>query len=64
MIGLRRSWISSASQTDHDGAFEMQPPFAEHQPEVIAAWEEAFQSIPPEKRMRKGELRPPTEDGI
>ena len=41
--------------------FEMQPPFAEHQPEVIAAWEEAFQSIPPEKRMRKGELRPPTE---
>ena len=41
-------------------AFELQPPFAESQPEVIAAWEEAFQSIPPEKRMRKGELRPPT----
>ena len=41
--------------------FEMQPPFAEHQPEVIAAWEEAFQSIPPEKRERKGNLRPPTE---
>lgn len=41
--------------------FEMQPPFAEHQPDVIAAWEEAFQAIPPEKRMRKGELRPPTK---
>jgi hypothetical protein len=45
----------------HDGAFEMQPPFAEHQPQVIAAWQEAFESIPPDKRTRKGELRPPTE---
>ena len=53
--------LDRSHPSDHDGAFEMQPPFAEHQPEVIAAWEEAFQSIPPEKRMRKGELRPPTE---
>jgi len=39
----------------------MQPPFAEHQPQVIAAWREAFESIPPDRRTRKGELRPPTE---
>ena len=39
----------------------MQPPFAEHQPHVINAWQEAFESIPPDKRTRKGELRPPTE---
>lgn len=48
-------------QSGNGTSFEMQPPFAEHQPEVIAAWEEAFQSIPPDKRMRKGELRPPTK---
>ena len=48
-------------QAGNNTSFDLQPPFAEHQPEVIAAWEEAFQSIPPEKRMRKGELRPPTE---
>lgn len=41
-------------------AFEMQPPFAEHQPQVVAAWQEVFESIPPDKRTRKGELRPPT----
>lgn len=39
----------------------MQPPFAEHQPQVIAAWQEAFESISPDKRTRKGELRPPTK---
>lgn len=43
------------------GGAEMQPPFAEHQPHVINAWQEAFESIPPDKRTRKGELRPPTE---
>jgi hypothetical protein len=48
-------------QAGNSTSFDMQPPFAENQPEVIAAWEEAFQSIPPEKRMRKGELRPPTK---
>jgi len=31
------------------------------QPEVIAAWKEAYESIPPDKRERKGEPRPPTE---
>jgi len=43
------------------GGAEMQPPFAEHQPHVIRSWQEAFESIPPDKRTRKGELRPPTE---
>lgn len=42
-------------------AFELQPPFAESQPEVIAAWQEAYESIPPDKRTRKGQPRPPTE---
>lgn len=41
--------------------FEMEPPFAEAQPDVIAAWQEAYESIPPDKRERKGEPRPPTE---
>jgi hypothetical protein len=39
----------------------MEPPFAEAQPEVIAAWQEAWEAIPPDKRDRKGEARPPTE---
>ena len=47
-------------QAGSSSAFEMQPPFAEHQPQVIAAWQEVFESIPPDKRTRKGELRPPT----
>ena len=47
-------------QAGTSSAFEMQPPFAEHQPQVIAAWQEVFESIPPDKRTRKGELRPPT----
>lgn len=53
--------LPKGNQAGNDTSFELQPPFAEHQPEVITAWEEAFQSIPPEKRMRKGNLRPPTE---
>ena len=52
-------------QLDQPGAptstFEMLPPFADHQPQVIAAWQEVFESIPPDKRTRKGELRPPSE---
>ena len=40
--------------------FELQPPFAESQPDVIAAWQEAYESIPPDKRQRKGQPRPPT----
>ena len=39
----------------------MEPPFAESQPEVLAAWQEAYESIPPDKRERKGQPRPPTE---
>lgn len=48
-------------QASNSTSFEMEPPFAEAQPEVIAAWQEAYESIPPDKRQRKGEPRPPTE---
>lgn len=41
--------------------FEMEPPFAADQSEVIAAWEAAWETIPPEKRIRKGEPVPPSE---
>lgn len=44
-----------------EGGFEMDAPFAEAQPEVIAAWQEAWEDIPPDKRDRKGKPRPPTE---
>ena len=43
------------------GGFDLQPPFAESQPEVLTAWQEAYESIPPDKRQRKGQPRPPTE---
>ena len=39
----------------------MQPPFAESQSEVIAVWQEVWESIPPDKRERKGQPRPPTK---
>lgn len=39
----------------------MQAPFAESQPEVIAAWQEAYESIPPDRRQRKDQPRPPTK---
>ena len=48
-------------QAGNSTSMTMQPPFADHQPQVIAAWQEVFESIPPDKRTRKGELRPPTE---
>lgn len=41
--------------------FEMDPPFASDQAEVIAAWEAAWETIPPEKRIRKGEPVPPSK---
>ena len=41
--------------------FEMEPPFAAEQAEVMAAWEAAWEAIPPEKRFRKGEPVPPSE---
>jgi len=54
--------LDRSHPSDHAGAFDMEPPFAEAQPEVIAAWQEAWESIPPDKRERKGEARPPTKD--
>ena len=42
-------------------AWAMEPPYAEDQSEVIAAWIEVYESIPPDKRIRKGEPRPPTK---
>jgi hypothetical protein len=46
--------------------FEMEPPFEDKQSEVIAAWEAAWETLPPDKRIRKGpsgkpEPAPPTE---
>jgi hypothetical protein len=41
--------------------FEMEPPYAAEQAEVIAAWEAAWETLPPEKRIRKGEPAPPSE---
>ena len=52
--------VPELMQAGNDTSFDMQPPFAEHQPEVMAAWQEVFEAIPPDKRVRKGELRPPT----
>jgi hypothetical protein len=48
-------------QAGNSTSFDMEPPFAEAQPEVIAAWQEAWESVSPDKRERKGEPRPPTE---
>lgn len=39
----------------------MEPPFAADQAEVVAAWEAAWETIPPEKRIRKGAPVPPSE---
>ena len=50
------------NQAGNATSFDMEPPFAEAQPEVIAAWQEAYESIPPDKRERKGEPRPPTKE--
>lgn len=48
-------------QASNDTSFDMDPPYAADQSEVIAAWEAAWETIPPDKRERKGELVPPTE---
>ena len=53
--------LDRSHPNDHAGAFDLQAPFAESQPEVLAAWQEAYESIPPDKRQRKGNPRPPTE---
>ena len=39
----------------------MEPPYSGEQGEVIAAWEAAWETLPPEKRIRKGEPAPPSE---
>jgi hypothetical protein len=41
--------------------FEMEPPFAAAQPDVITAWQAAWETIPPDKRIRKGEPVPPSK---
>lgn len=38
----------------------MEPPFAATQSDVIRAWEAAWETIPPDKRIRKGEPVPPS----
>ncbi len=48
-------------QASNDTSFDMEPPYAADQSEVIAAWEAAWETIPPDKRERKGELVPPTK---
>ena len=48
-------------QAGNQTSFNMEPPFAADQSEVIAAWEAAWETIPPEKRIRKGEPLPPSE---
>ena len=40
---------------------QMEPPYAEDQSEVIAAWIESYESITTDKRIRKGEPRQPAE---
>ena len=47
-------------QSGNQSSFEMEPPYAAAQPDVMAAWEAAWETIPPEQRIRKGELVPPT----
>jgi len=62
---MRRVDDWTPPQLDQAGnatSFDMEAPFTEAQPEVIAAWQEAWESIPPDKRERKGEPRPPTKD--
>lgn len=53
--------LDRSHPSDHAGAFDMEPPYAADQAEVIAAWEAAWETLPPEKRIRKGEPAPPSE---
>ena len=52
-------WQSPALTRQH-ATDRMEPPFAVAQPDVITAWEAAWETIPPDKRIRKGEPVPPT----
>lgn len=51
--------LPALDQAGNHTSFEMEPPYAAAQPDVMAAWEAAWESIPPEQRIRKGELVPP-----
>jgi len=48
-------------QASNQTSFDMEPPFAAAQPDVITAWEAAWETIPPDKRIRKGEPVPPSK---
>ena len=48
-------------QASNQTSFDMEPPFAAAQPDVITAWEAAWETIPPDKRIRKGESVPPSK---
>lgn len=49
------------NQSGNETSFDLQAPFAESQPEVLTAWQEVYESISPDKRIRKGNPRPPTQ---
>jgi hypothetical protein len=58
--------LDRSHPNDHSGAFAMEAPFEDDQREVIAAWEAAWETLPPDKRIRKGpggrkEPAPPSE---
>lgn len=53
--------LDRSHPSDHAGAFDMEPPFAATQPDVITAWEAAWETIPPDKRIRKGQPVPPSK---
>jgi hypothetical protein len=53
-------WESPALTREY-ATDRMEPPFAAAQPDVIAAWEAAWETIPPDKRIRKGEPVPPSK---
>ena len=59
---MRRVDDWQAPEVNQRQISSMEAPYAESQPQVIAAWAEAYQSIAPDKRIsKKGSTRPPTE---